>query len=386
MKRRTALIHSPGFTRCSYGDSHPMRTERYRLAFELMEELGLLELPGGKVVTCDGGTLTEGDLLTFHSGEYLRCMAEFDSSSTPRADFRYGLGDLDNPVFPGFYTWARLCAAATLEAGRLVTEEGFAAAFNPAGGWHHAQPGRASGFSYLNDAVILILRLLQQGLRVAYVDLDAHHGDGVQDAFYDDPRVLTVSLHQSGVCFFPGTGLQEETGRGEGRGYCVNLPLREHTDDVLYMKAFDEAALPVIAAFDPDILVTQAGPDTFRTDPLSRLDVTTHAYSYVLRKLRAFDLPWVVLGGGGYAPVNVARAWSLAWGIMNDRELPELLPPRFVASVSGLGYTDRRLLDPAYRSPDGDRLEALLAVESSISAVRRDVFPVILGRHGRAAR
>ena len=166
---------------------------------------------------------------------------------------------------------------------------------------------RASGFSYLNDSVLAINTLLQKGKRVVYLDLDAHHGDGVQEAFYDTDQVLTISLHESGGVFFREPGSKRRSAREEGKGYSVNVPLKEHTDDALYMKAFDEVAFPLIAAFDPDVMLTQLGADTFRTDPLTRLEITTHSYCYVVKKLKALKIPWVAVGGGGYENINVAQ-------------------------------------------------------------------------------
>ena len=376
---RTALVYSHDFSACSYGDYHPFKVQRYRLAFDLMTQYGLTSLPDGHVREC--GTVSDEELLTFHSPAYLQRLAEFNDSTESRADFRYGLGDVENPVFPGFYDWARLCTAGTLEAARLVTEEGYDIAFNLAGGLHHAHRARASGFSYLNDAVVAINRLVAQGLRVVYLDLDAHHGDGVQEAYYDTDRVLTISLHETGLHFFPGTGFESETGKGTGRGYSVNVPLMEHTDDALFMKAFDEIAYPLIAAYNPDVLVTQLGADTFRTDPLSRLEITTHSYSYIVRKLKALRIPWVALGGGGYDLVNVARAWTIAWGIMNGVELNPRLPAEFVRTISAMGCANTMLLDAMYWAEEGDRNRALDEVERSISAIRKRIFPAIIGTY-----
>lgn len=268
MSVRTALIYSHSFDRFSYGDSHPFKVQRFRLAYDLMVAYGLDRLPGGEVR--EAPPVDEAALLTFHDRCYIERMKEFSASPTPRADFLYGLGDGENPVFPGFYDWSCLGAGGTVEAARLVADEGYQAAFNLAGGYHHAHRAKASGFSYLNDAVIAINTLLDRGKRVVYLDLDAHHGDGVQEAFYDSDQVLVISLHESGIYFFPGTGFEVETGTGRGEGYTVNIPLLAHCDDPLYMKAFDEVVYPLIAAFDPDILVTQLGADTFRTDPLTR--------------------------------------------------------------------------------------------------------------------
>jgi acetoin utilization protein AcuC len=383
LSAKTALIYSQDFSHFSYGDEHPFKVQRINLAFELMRRFGLTELPGADIVDCP--RVDESALLTFHTSDYLDRLREFNSSDEPRADFRYGLGDLDNPVFKGFYDWSTLVTGGTVEAARLVTEEGYDIAFSMAGGWHHAHSSKAAGFSYLNDAVIAINTLLEKGLRVAYLDIDAHHGDGVQEAFYDTDRVLTVSIHESGIYFFPGTGFEDEIGTGKGRGYSVNVPLEAHTDDALFMKAFDEVAYPLLAAFNPDVLVTQLGSDTFRTDPLTRLEITTHSYTYILRKLKALKIPWVAVGGGGYNMVNVARAWTLAWGIMNGVELPVKLPESFVDIIGPLGYPNRMLLDAMHWAEEDDRNRALDAVERSIAAIRASIFPIIIGRYAAAA-
>ncbi len=213
--------------------------------------------------------------------------------------------------------------------------------------------------------------------------LTPHHGDGVQEAFYDSDQVLTISIHQSGAYFFPGTGFENETGQGKGAGYTVNVPLLEHTDDAIYMKAFDEVAFPLIAAFDPDVLVTQLGADTFRTDPLTRLEITTHAYSYIVRKLKALRIPWLAVGGGGYDNMNVARAWTIVWAIMNGKELQPSLPVQFVDKISRLGFPHKMLLDAMHWADDDDRNRALDAVEKTISSIRKTIFPIIIGTYGK---
>jgi acetoin utilization protein AcuC len=377
---KTALIYSGDFGRFDFGTAHPFKVHRYRLAYELITACGLLGRDATLVSDCR--PVTEADLLTFHAGDYLARLREFSAAAEPRADFRYGLGDHENPVFRGVYDWACLGTSGTMEAARLVADEGYDAAFNLAGGWHHAHRSRASGFSYLNDAAIAINWLLDQGKRVVYLDLDAHHGDGVQEAFYCTERVLTISLHESGVYFFPGSGFEDETGTGAGSGYSVNVPLLAHTDDALYMKAFDEVAFPLIAAFDPDVLFTQLGADTFRTDPLTRLEITTHSYSYAMRKLKALRIPWVAVGGGGYDMVNVARAWTIAWSVMNGIELPPRLPQPFIELLQGLGLPNRMLLDAMHWAEEDDRNRALDAVEKSIGIIRERIFPVIIGRRG----
>ena len=377
---RTALIYSPLFGSFNYGEDHPFKLHRNRLAYDLMGDYGLLNLPSMQL--CDCRPATDEQLLTFHDPAYIARLKEFSASEEPRADFRFGLGDADCPVFNGLYDYAALGAGATFEAVRLVEEEGFAAAFNMNGGWHHAHRAKASGFSYLNDAVIAINWLVARGRRVVYLDIDAHHGDGVQEAYYNTDQVLTISLHESGIYFYPGTGFENEIGEGRGRGYSVNVPLLAHTDDAIYMKAFDEVAYPLIAAYDPDIIITQIGADTFRTDPLTNLEITTHSYREMLLKIKRLKIPWVALGGGGYDLMNTARAWTIAWAIMNGVELNPRLPKSFITRIEPDGYQNRVLLDAMHWADEGDRFEALSAVEKSIASIKKNIFPGILGSYG----
>ena len=380
---RTALIYSPLFGNFSYGDDHPFKLQRYFLVRELMASYGLLKLPDMEIRDCQ--PVDDDLVLSFHDAAYLERLKEFSASAEPRADFRFGLGDADCPVFEGLYEYAALGAGASVEAARLVVEEGFDIAFNLAGGWHHAHRSKASGFSYLNDAVLAINWMVARGRRVVYLDIDAHHGDGVQEGFYNSDQVLTISIHESGIYFFPGTGFEDETGEGRGSGYSVNVPLIAHTDDAIYMKAFDEIAYPLIAAYNPDVIVTQIGADTFRTDPLTRLEITTHSYSYIMRKLKALKIPWVALGGGGYDQMNTARAWTIAWSVMNGVELNPRLPAPFIKKIEPMGYPNRVLLDAMHWSEEHDRNQALTAVEKSIARLRETIFPVIIGTYGKTS-
>lgn len=377
---RTALIYSPLFGNFSYGDDHPFKLQRNRMAYDLLDAYDLLKLPHMAIRDCHPAA--EQHLLTFHDPAYLERLKEFSVSDEPRADFRYGLGDVDCPVFKGLYDCAALGVGATLEAARLVEEEGFDIAFNLTGGWHHAHRAKASGFSYLNDAVIAINWLLTRKRRVLYLDIDAHHGDGVQEAFYDSDQVLTISIHESGIYFYPGTGFEHETGSGKGLGYSVNIPLLAHSDDAIFMKAFDEVAYPLIAAFNPDIIVTQIGADTFRTDPLTNLEVTTHSYGAILAKIKRLKIPWVALGGGGYDLMNTARAWTLAWAIMNGITLKPRLPESFISKIAPLGYPHQILLDAMHWADETERNLALDAAERSIARIKSTIFPRILGDHG----
>jgi acetoin utilization protein AcuC len=377
---RTALIYSPLFGNFNYGDDHPFKLQRNRLAYDLLDAYGLLQLPNMQIRDCT--PVSDELLLTFHDPAYLACLKEFSAAGEPRADFRFGLGDAECPVFNGLYDCASLGVGATCEAVRLVEEEQVDIAFNLTGGWHHAHRAKASGFSYLNDAVVAINGLVARGRRVLYLDIDAHHGDAVQEAYYDTDQVMTISIHESGIYFYPGTGFEDEIGEGRGTGYSVNVPLLAHTDDAIYMKAFDEVAYPLIVGFNPDIIVTQIGVDTFRADPLTNLEITTHSYSAILTKIKRLKIPWVALGGGGYDLMNTARGWTLAWAIMNNVELNPRLPPCFIDKIEQMGYQNRVLLDAIHWAEEGERALALAAVEKSIARIKKTIFPGILGNYG----
>src|SRR6185312_16954629 len=248
--------------------------------------------------------------------EYVAALKAANAGALPPRAGLFGLGPGDNPVFRGLWEAARLVAAGSLQAADLVAEGRVARAFHFAGGLHHAMPGRASGFCYVNDAVLAIMRLRERGFRVAYVDIDAHHGDGVQFAFYDDPNVLTVSTHERGDRLFPGTGFVVEMGEGAGLGYSVNVPLQPLTDDAVYHEAFEAVVPPLVTAFKPDALVIQLGIDSHRTDPLTHLSLTVQGFIQAVRRLLPLAPRVVALGGGGYDLANVARAWTAAWAAL----------------------------------------------------------------------
>jgi acetoin utilization protein AcuC len=250
-------------------------------------------------------------------------------------------------------------------------------AFNIAGGLHHAMKSKASGFCYVNDPVIGILRLLNRGKRVAYIDIDAHHGDGVQKAFYQTDRVLTISLHESGYSLFPGTGFEYEIGEGKGEGYSVNLPFLPDTDDEVYLWAFEEIVPELVRAFHPDVVVTQLGVDTFCNDPLTNLHLSIFGFEKVVRRIKDLAPKWVALGGGGYDISNVARAWTSAWAVMNGIELSEELPESYLEMASKMGIHEKELrgeLKSPYRSQRKDiRTEA----ERVVNYLKKTVFPKV---------
>jgi acetoin utilization protein AcuC len=315
----------------------------------------------------------------FHEKEYLDTLESLNTgleapAAANRPLSRFGLGYGDSPVFPGIYSGSLLVAGGALEAAHRVAEGEFDVAFHMAGGLHHAMPGRASGFCYLNDPAIAIWDLVKRGKRVVYLDIDAHHGDGVQHAFYHTDRVLTLSLHESGEFLFPGTGFADETGEGEGKGFSVNLPFLPGTGDETFVRGFEAIVPPLVEAFAPDVLVTQLGVDTFATDPLAHLNLTTHGFCRMVERMKSFHIPWVALGGGGYQISNVARAWALAFGLMSDVELPEEIPPACVKALREHGLTGTHLRDSLIAAPEPTGVSRWM--EKQVQMIQETVFPV----------
>ncbi len=344
---KTAFIYSDDFAKYNYGPAHPLKPFRLKLTYELIRAYGLLALPDVCIV--EAKPSTEEDLLLYHTRDYLDVLKAVNSGLEIPGEERYGLGVGDNPVFAGVFAWSRLVTGASLQAAALVDSGEVSIAFNISGGLHHALASRASGFCYINDPVIVIADLLKKGRRIAYIDIDAHHGDGVQEAFYHTDQVLTISLHESGQYLFPGTGFTAETGAGPGEGYAVNIPLPPSSDDELFVYAFNEVVPQLIERFRPDIVVGQLGVDTFRTDPLAHLNFTTNGFCDVIRKMKELSPRLVALGGGGYEITNVARAWTLAWAVMNNVELPDEIPEAVLAQYPLEGFRNRRLRDEAYQ-------------------------------------
>ena len=369
------LVFSKQFSRHSYGANHPLKVERLQLTMDLMRAYGLFdndEEPWVEALEAE-----EQDLLLTHSQEYIEILKEANDGQAPSQAWKYGLGSGDNPVFPGLYDWSLLVTGATLECVRQIREENKKIAFNIAGGLHHAMKDRASGFCYLNDPAIGIAKMVQGGLRVVYLDVDVHHGDGVEAAFYDTDQVLSISLHQHGHTLFPGTGFPEEIGQGAGRGYSVNLPLAPETDDDLYLSVFTEVVSPLVQTYNPDVLVTQLGVDTMSTDPLASLSLSIDGFGRVVEEIKSWNLKWVALGGGGYDIMNVARAWTKAWAIMKGVQLPDNLPESFVdLHQSELGENPT-LSDPSHKTHPviAGRAEAL--AKAVVERIKESIFPII---------
>lgn len=302
-----------GLTAYNFGPQHPMAPVRVELTMELVRALGVLDAPGVSLNGFEPATPEQLEMV--HSRAYIDAVRL--AGQTLRPDESHALGTTDNPVFPHMHEASALVAGGSIAAARAVWTGEADRAANIAGGLHHAMPESAWGFCVYNDAALAIAWLLDQGAkRVAYVDIDVHHGDGVQTAFYDDPRVLTISLHESPVTLFPGTGRPSEIGGPEAEGSAVNVALPAGTDDARWLRAFHAVVPPLLEEFQPEVLVTQQGCDTHALDPLANLMLSLDGQRLAYASMhdlarRTAGGRWVLLGGGGYEVVRVVpRAWT----------------------------------------------------------------------------
>ncbi len=319
------VVFHPEYLAYDLGADHPFSPLRLEMVRELLAELG--EEPA----YVEAPLATREDLLKVHAERYLR-RVEAASRGEPVPDLEhYGLGTGDTPVFPDMDRITRRLVGGTMEAVRRVAEGEAKRALQLGGGLHHAQYDRASGFCVYNDLAVAIRSLLDRGLRVAYVDVDVHHGDGVQWIFYDEPRVLTLSFHESGRYLFPGTGHVHELGRGEALGTKLNVPFEPFTEDASWIEAFEAVAPRALAWFEPDLILVQAGADAHYLDPLADLLLTTRSYRHAFPRLVELAERYaggriVFTLGGGYSFDATPRVWTLLYFWIQGRRPPQGLP------------------------------------------------------------
>jgi len=368
---RTALVYSPMSAHYNISEEHPLRPQRLELTYDMLKAYGAFDTPDSKMVAPE--PVTDMAALAYHSLDYVDAVKRISRGEKVFNASKYNIVPYgDNPPYEGMYDISMLAVGGSLLGAKLVYEGQYDTVFNITGGYHHAQINFASGFCIFNDIVIAIKWLTRQGLLVAYVDIDAHHADGVQNAFRDWPRVLDISLHESGKYLFPGSGDASDIGTEEGEGYTVNIPFEPDTDDEVYLWAFREIVPPLVNKFKPDVLVTQLGCDTNYQDPLTHMMLTTHGYTEVVRELKKLCPKWLAVGGGGYDVATVGRSWTLAYGIMMDRDWPNETP-----AVIQEKYGIKRLRDNEGPAIDPTTKEQCFkAAREAVAELKRTVFPV----------
>ncbi len=320
-----ALIYDRAYRGYSFGDQHPFSPLRVDMVLDL---LGVL---GHEVRAVAPEPATRDDLLEVHDDYYVRRVETLSAGELVPDCQDYGLGTVDTPVFLGMDEAARWLVGGALHGARLICETGETRVLQLGGGLHHARQNFASGFCIFNDLAIAINRFTRHGLWVAYLEIDVHHGDGVQQILYEDRRVMTISLHESGQFLFPGTGAVHELGAGLGRGLKLNLPLEPFTEGTSYLEVLDEVVPPALDYFHPGVLVVQAGADAHFDDPLADLMLTTQDYEKIFARVLAWADKYtggrvLFTLGGGYSLRAVPRVWTILYLLIHGLPLPPELP------------------------------------------------------------
>ncbi len=372
MAGKMVYFYSEAFQRYDMGPQHPLRPIRLARTHELLGLYGALEA----VAVEDPRPCSMDDLLTTHSREFIETVMRLSEGDRDVPAEQFGFGYGDNPIFPGMWESSLVYTGASVDAAQAVNDGRCRTAMNLSGGLHHGHHSRAAGFCIFNDCAVAIHRLRRKFAKVAYIDIDVHHGDGVQEAFYDDPSVLTISIHESGRTLFPGTGSVREIGAGDGTGYSVNVPLWPGTTDDIWIGAFRDAALPILQRFDPDAVLLQMGTDAHYLDPLAHLYLTAQGWLEAVKDVNALSKPIVAVGGGGYNPTTVPRMWALAFGELFGLELPDDVPAEF----SYRDYIPRLRDHDEPPVSDEDRQQAAWYAGQAIEELKRALFPI----HGLA--
>jgi acetoin utilization protein AcuC len=386
----TTVVWAPAMTAYNFGHSHPMAPERMELTAKLAGSLGLLALDHVTVAAPE--VATDEELCAVHTPEFVDAVRRV-SENPDAPDEARGLGTEDDPAFAGMHEASARLAGGSLLAAAAVLDGSAVRAVNFGGGMHHASRDRASGFCIYNDAALAIQRLLDGGVRrVAYVDVDAHHGDGTQSIFWDDPRVLTISLHESGLTLFPGTGFANEIGGPNAQGSAVNVALPAGTADAGWLRAFHAVVPQLIGAFEPEAIVSQHGCDSHRLDPLTHLNISVDGQREAATAIgnlaaRYCENRWISTGGGGYNVVSVVpRSWSHLIAIAAGRPVPLRTPVpedwrRYVKDTYGARFG---VEPPEAMGDDVDLwwrswevgFDPNDAVDRTVMATRKEVFPL----------
>ncbi|OPY74288.1 MAG: Acetoin utilization protein AcuC [Syntrophorhabdus sp. PtaU1.Bin058] len=369
-----ALLYSYDLTQHEYRPSHPFKPARARLMYELLNRYGLISEENQRIIAPP--LMNEELLYLFHTRGYIELLKKGEKGEFSVEMLHAGLGTEDNPLFKTMYQYAIAASSGTYEGAMMLYRENARFAFNPFGGFHHAGRDRAEGFCYLNDIAVTITDLIKKGQRVAYVDIDAHHGNGVQDAFYETDRVLNISLHESGETLYPGTGFEVETGTKEGAGYNVNIPLRAGTDDEVYLFAFESLVPPLIKSFKPDVVVANIGCDTHRDDPLAHLSLTSNGYKKVISIINDLSPKILALGAGGYNLFRTAALWTLAWAAFCGLQPHDLHAGIVGGMMYGPEINAGQLDDPPFVVEGREKEQCLAHARRVIDFVKDNIFPV----------
>ena len=373
MPGKTGLIWDEKFLDYNFGPQHPLRPIRVKLTYELIRAKGILQQESVEVVKPHLASREE--ILLFHEEDYVRLVEQYSKKGS-------GLLDMgDTPAFKGCYDATSLVVGASIVAADDVMSGRVSHAFNPSGGLHHAHPERASGFCIFNDPAVVIAHLKSRYdlKRIVYLDIDAHHGDGVMYGYYDDPRVLDIDFHESGNFLFPGTGFPDEIGKGEARGLKLNIPLPPSTGDEAFLDAFEQIVPDAFEKFRPEIILVQCGADGHLDDRLAHLRLTTRVYEEVVSQTHdlAHELcngRLLLFGGGGYTLANVPRVWTVAFSTLAGVKSSDEIPSEWSKEFENVAKEDPP--HKMYDKPTSDDEKTLKEVRGTVNELRASLAHV----------
>ncbi len=371
---RSVFIYSQKFGRFKAYKGYPWLFQRSEATYKLCKRLHLLDHDWIEIHTPKPARSEE--LLSFHTKQYITLLKKANKGIYQKEWLRYGLGTAECPVYKGVYDYHSLAAGGTLLGAELIDQSKADIVFSPTGGFHHAGKDFAAGFCYINDIVLAIKRWLGRKKRVLYIDIDVHHGDQVQEAFYGTSKVMCVSFHESGKTLYPfKTGFEDEIGRGRGKGYTINVPLPENTSDEEFLWAFERIFLPVAQGFKPDMVIGVLGADVLFSDPFSHFQLTNASVVQALQDIVRVSRKLLVLGSGGYVLENIARTWALTWAIMNGLDPGE----EEAALFGGMFWGDSlsSLKDRPHFVPDNVKEKAKREVRKVVRAIEKNVFTLL---------
>lgn len=375
-KLGSIFVFSDEIARFEFGEDHYFKPERAAKTYELCNRYGVINQPWIRILRPE--SIDKSLLTLFHEPEYLRILEKASHGEVGIEILERGIGTTDNPIIPGIFEWSLKVVGGTNTAMRQVVNGDALTAFNPLGGFHHARSDRAEGFCYINDIVIAIKDTLDKSpdIKVAYIDIDAHHGNGVQEAFYDDPRVLFVSIHETGRTLYPWSGSEVEIGEGDGRGFTVNMPIEPGSDDEVFSFVFDKIVPPLVESFSPYVIVAELGADTLISDPLTHLKLTNNGYIRAVKKMIELCPRILALGGGGYDLYRTSRCWTLAWSALNRLEPTD----EFAGLVGGMMFGPEMevgsLYDHPYLTTGEAKEKAMLEGQRVVDYLQKNIFPI----------
>ncbi len=371
---KNILVYSDKLASFDFGPTHPFKPARAKQMMDLLARYSLLYESNQLVI--EAGPFPEEELYVYHDRKYLDLLKNAEKGGFTMDMLEAGLGTGDCPVVPGLWDFCLNAAGGTCRGAAMLAEGTARMVFNPLGGFHHAGRGHAEGFCYLNDLAVAIMDLARRGMRVAYIDIDVHFGNGVRDAFADRSDVLCISIHESGMSIYPWSGFVEDIGEGAGRGYTVNIPLMEGSDDEVFLGAFEAVVPPLVGVFRPDVVVAVIGGDSHRDDLLGHLNLTSIGYERAIRIINSLSPKLLVTGGGGYNVYKTAALWTLAWAAFCGLEPADAYAGLIGGMMYGPEAHSGTLRDDPYVVTGHLKERCSEYARDMVAYLKKNVFPI----------